>query len=324
MNEIDFGFIGNGGFTIYRTSFNKYIIARFVLKKSEEDRSKLIPKVEETFFWLVEESQKRLGIKAVNEIIQIPSSSGSTCFEVATACSPKIMKFILNRDVKINSVQTNMTIPWFQYPELAEQMMIKNLNPKVIRYDALSEYERWPNSFVSSKCKALVEKFPRSIYFVTKDTECNNNCPKNCKSKLKAFFFENGSLVDIDDNNQLGSGGFGTVYCGKWHGKDAAMKCIWIDQIPERYFVIDAIDDFEKNISEYRSQLMAKGSGVIIPYAMVRQQNQEYEDGKWISLNFNVLIYPKYDLNLYELHETYYNQYTDEILRDILHQCLTR
>ena len=125
MNEIDFGFIGIGGFTLYRVSFNIYILARFVLKKSEEDRSKLIPKVEETFFWLVEESQKRLGIQAVNEIIQRPSSNGSTCFEVATACSPKILKFILNQDVKINSIQTNMTIPWFQYPELAEQMMSK-------------------------------------------------------------------------------------------------------------------------------------------------------------------------------------------------------
>ena len=324
MNEIDFGYIGIGGFTIYRNSFNKFIIARFVLKISESERSKLIPKVEETFFWLVGESQKRLGTEAVNKIIEIPSSSGSTCFEVATACSPKILKFILNQEIRINSIQTNMTIPWFQYPELAEQMMIKNLNPKVIRYDGTSELERWSNSFLDPKCNELAQNFPRSVHFVTKDTECDKNCPNTCMTKLKAYFFENGPLVDINDNNKLGTGGFGAVYGGKWHGKDVAMKCVWIDQIPERYWVADAVTDFEKNISEYRSQLMAKGSGVIIPYAMVRQQNQEFEDAKWIPLNYNIYIYPKYDCNLYELHENHYNQYTDEIVRDILHQCLTR
>ena len=55
-------------------------------------------------------------------------------------------------------------------------------------------------------------------------------------------------------------------------------------------------------MSEYRFFcgiiVMAKGTGVIIPYAMVRQQNQKFKNGKWAPLNFNVFIYPRYDCNL--------------------------
>ena len=119
--------------------------------------SKLVLKVEETFFWLVEQGQKKLGIEAVNEIIQRPSSNGSTCFSIATQCSPKIAKFILSQDIKINSITTVMMIPWFEYSELAEQMMIKNINPKVIEYDGISQFERWPNSFKNPKCKVYFE-----------------------------------------------------------------------------------------------------------------------------------------------------------------------
>ena len=86
----------------------------------------------------------------------------------------------------------------------------------------------------------------------------------------------------------------------------------------------EIIENHEKNISEYRSQLVAKGSGVIIPYAMVRQQNQEFKNGKWVPLNFNVFIYPKYDCNLYEFHQNNFRRFNDDILQNILENCLIR
>ena len=58
MDQIDFGFIGRDGFTIYRTCFHLYLNARLAMKKPESEWSKLIPKLEETFFWLVEEGKK--------------------------------------------------------------------------------------------------------------------------------------------------------------------------------------------------------------------------------------------------------------------------
>ena len=268
MDENDFVFIDNDGFTIYRMCFDRYLNARWTLEKPEEDWSKLVTKVEETFFWLVDQGQKKLGIEGVNLIIQRPSSTGETCFLLATQCSPKIAKFILTQDIKINSITTDMIIPSFEYPELAEQTMIKNINPKVIEYDGISEFERWPGSFKNSKCKELAERFSRSIHFATEDTVCSINCGYICKSKLKAFFCENEPLVDVSEKNKLGTGGFGTVYGGKWHGEDVAMKCISIGQIKEQDFIDDAIADFEKNISEYQSQLVAKGSGAIQRWKM--------------------------------------------------------
>ena len=128
----------------------------------------------------------------------------------------------------------------------------------------------------------------------------------------------------MEEKNKIGQGGFGSVYNGTWHGKDAAMKCLLIGQIKSQRLVGDAVSDFEKNISEYRIQLSTPGSGILIPNAMVRQQNQKKENGKWIALNYNVFVYPKYDCNLYEFHERHYDQFNDAILTDILYQCMIR
>ena len=104
------------------------------------------------------------------------------------------------------------------------------------------------------------------------------------------------------------------------------MKCILIgeNKYQNNKTIEDTVIDFEKNIFEYRIQLEAEGSGVIIPFAMVRQQNQEFKDGKWVPLNFNVFIYPRYDYNLYELHQNYYHHFNDDILQNILEKCLIR
>jgi len=80
-----------------------------------------------------------------------------------------------------------------------------------------------------------------------------------------------------------------------------------------------------KNTSELRIQSATAGSGIIVPVAFIRQQNQEQdENGKWIANDYNILIYPLYDCNLYELHENHYDRFTGEVMRDILSQCLTR
>ena len=217
-----------------------------------------------------------------------------------------------------------MLIPEFEYPELAEEMMNKGINPKVISYSGNSKLDLNPTSFKSDSSKTKANSFPNSIHFTTEDSKCDNDCKPGCTSNLKRFYFVNGPLVVMEEKNKIGQGGFGSVYNGTWHGKDAAMKCLLIGQIEFHNHVGDAISDFEKNISEYRIQLSTPGSGILIPNAMVRQQNQKNENGKWIALNYNVFIYPKYDCNLYELHENHYDQFNDVILTDILNQCLIR
>ena len=103
------------------------------------------------------------------------------------------------------------------------------------------------------------------------------------------------------------------------------MKCVCIGRIEWQSKIKDAVSDLQNNISEIRIQMASGGSGIIVPEAFVRQQNQEQDgNGKWIANNYNIYVYPLYDCNLYELHENHYNQLTDEIFADILSQCLTR
>ena len=139
----------------------------------------------------------------------------------------------------------------------------------------------------------------------------------HCSSKNGTFDKLSGKSSDYDfvemiEANLIGLGGFGYVFKGFFRGEEKAMKCVYIDET-------ESIDN------ELREQLASGGSGILVPEAFFRQQDQEEdENGKWIKVNYNILIYPRYDYNLYELHEKYYDQFTDEILRDILHQCLTR
>ena len=171
----------------------------------------------------------------------------------------------------------------------------------------------------------MLAQFPRSIHFTIEDTICENTCPLECPSTFKKFYFKNGEFVKMTDANRIGQGGFGCVFKGLFHGKEKAMKCVWIGQIQWKENTEDAVSDLENDISEIRIQMAAGGSGIIVPVAFFRQQNQEQdENGKWVAENYNIFVYPLYDCNLYELHQNYYDQFTDEIMMDILQQCLGR
>merc|ERR1711917_9083 len=132
-------------------------------------------------------------------------------------------------------------------------------------------------------------------------------------------------FVKMTDANRIGQGGFGSVFKGLFHGKDKAMKCVLIGQIKGQVMVSDAVSDLEKNISEIRTQMASSGSGIIVPEAFVRQQNQEQDsNGKWIAKNHNIFVYPLFDCNLDELHGNYLDQFTEEIIGNIIHQCFIR
>ena len=323
MNQVDFGYVGGNGFTIYSICFQPYIQARFVLEKPEAEWKKLLPKTETIFDFLVEEGNKR-GFN-VDNILEIPTSSGSTCFSIASQCSKKIMYYFIQREIKVNSITTEMAVPDFKYPDLAVPMMEKGINPHIIAYNGEKYIDMFPSSFQSKEAKRLLDKFPRSIHFSIADINCENSCPSDCSSTFKRFYFKNGEFVKMTDANRIGQGGFGSVFKGLLHGHEKALKCVLIGQIESRDLVEDAVSDLEKNISEIRIQMATVGSGIIVPEAFVRQQNQEKDsNGKWIAKNYNVYVYPLYDCNLYELHEKHFDQFTDAILGDILSKCLTR
>ena len=293
------------------------------MKIPESKWKKLVTKTETVFFYfLVKEGNKR-GFD-IGSILEIPDSTGETCFRIASQCSKKISEYLIRR-IQVNSIDTEMMTPAFKYPDLAVSMMKQGINPHVIAYDGNSSVDDYPSSFNSEEAKQLLAKFPRSIHFSIEDIPCENICPLNCSSKFEKFYFQNGEFVKMTDKNRIGQGGFGTVFKGSFHGEEKAFKCVLIGQIQFQSYVQDAVTDLEKNISEIRIQMASGGSGIIVPEALVRQQNQEKDsNGKWIARNYNIFIYPLYDCNLYELHENYFDTISKEILGYIIHQCFNR
>ena len=194
-----------------------------------------------------------------------------------------------------------------------------------MKLDGKSSTELFPSSFKNKEAKQLLAKFPKSIHFSIEDIHCEHTCSSDCLSAFKRFYFKNGEFVKMTDANRIGQGGFGSVFKGLFHGQYKAMKCILTERIEHRVGVKDAVSDLEKNIYEIRVQMASRGSGIVFPEGFVRQQNQELDsNGKWIAKNYNVYVYPLYDCNLYEFHENHFNQFTDEILVDILSKCLIR
>ena len=333
MAQVDFAYLGTGRTTIYKNCFQKYMQALMLDKKPESKMLELVRKTEEVFFFLIEEG-KKYGFNT-DRILEIPTVTGGTCFSVASHTSEKISNFIIAREIKVNSINTKMMTPNFINSDLAVKMLKRGINPHIISHSGLTQLEASHSSFENDEAKRLLSDSTssinlRSIHFSIEEIECPNTCPADCASKFTKFYYRNGPLVEISDENRIiGGGGFGMVYRQSFHGMPMAMKCVWIGETGwiggNQESVLDGASDLEENISEIRIQIATVGSGVIAPVAFVRQQNQEQdEDGKWIASNYNIFIYPLYDCNLYELKENHGDYLTEEILSDILCQCLTR
>ena len=129
----------------------------------------------------------------------------------------------------------------------------------------------------------------------------------------------------MSDANKIGRGGFGLVFGGYWKTREAAIKYVRIFDVQRQKTVREAFQDLQENIAEYRAQLASSGSGILIPHAVLRQQNQvKDQDFNWKPLNYNIFVYDKYQCNLYEFHRMHYHKFTAEILIHLLTQCLTR
>ena len=260
----------------------------------------------------------------VNLILEKPDSAGTTCFGIASDCSTKISSYFMERFINLNSINTEMNVTKFKYPKFTIKMMKRGINPHVI-CNGYSQIDHYPSSFESEEAKRLLVTFPRSIHFSIEDIKCTADCPADCPSKFDKFYYKNGPLVTMTDENRIGTGGFGMVFKELFHGVPMAMKCMLMGKIQYRDTVDKAVSDFEKNISELRIQIATVGSGIIVPVAFIRQQNQIKDaNGKWIAKNYNIYIYPLYDCDLYKLHEDCFALFTEIIVGDIIHQCFIR
>ena len=163
------------------------------------ETSLLAPAIEDRFFKLVAAGE-RYGYDT-DTIMEKPDYLGSTVFETATIVSLKICKYILSRKIRVNNILANFVYPVFHpfWEEVWEQMLKKGINPKVISVNlGISTYDgKKPLFDRNPKLKKLVKKFNRSVYFSTEDISCPESCPPKCKTRMKAFYLNNGYMVNM-------------------------------------------------------------------------------------------------------------------------------
>lgn len=323
LDKIDFEYQGNENRTIFNQCFQRYFYLVSEIGRQESDCVEVIKQIEDIFFYLLGEAESRN--YDVKKILEIPTVTGQTCFSAASTLSEKISKSILLRNIKIHSIDTRMVTPQFTFTSLAISMMENKINPYVISYIGRSEIENYPPSFESEEAKLLLTSFSRSIHYSMADINCFESCLPDCDSNYEKFYMKEGLMVDMQNDKLIGEGGFGMVYEKMFHGKIMAMKCISVGDIEDQFYSDQAESEMKQDIHEYLAQLSSSGPGILIPTAVLRQQEQEQDDkGKWIAQNYNIFVYPKYDCNLYQLHKNHINDFTDHILKDILQQCLAR
>ena len=349
MKQVQFDDVDSDGLTIYTmclrrtrriyrelTSKKREHVKVELSRPIEEKLSRLIEKTESVFKLLLEEgiqNEKRLK-RNLDSILEHSDLSGSTCFSYASEFSEIICNTIMDRGVTVNHINSSMMVPSFKFPDLTVPMMNNDINPYVISHTGKSQLDDYSTNFASPETTQLLNRFKtidgqvKSVHFSTEDidcTDCTPKCPTNCPAKFKRFQPKNDSLVQMIETNQIGSGGFSRVYKGVFRGQNKAMKCVPLIVMKEQNFISDAISELEKQMSEIRIQIAAKGPGVVIPEACILQQNQEKDvNDKWIAQNFSIFIFPLYNCNLCEFHDENQSQFTDKILANIIHQCFTR
>ena len=129
MNDFDVCITDKNGVSLFRTCFDKYVSAKEsisseFLDSNSSELDQILKESENMFFFLVEKGNK-MNVN-FHRIIEKPDIVGSTCFDIASWCSLRIAKFILEEtNIKINSIRQDMVTPSFKFKEIAESMMSK-------------------------------------------------------------------------------------------------------------------------------------------------------------------------------------------------------
>lgn len=138
-----------------------------------------------------------------------------------------------------------------------------------------SQFEFWSEHFTSDICQDIVANLSDAIYYSVHDQKCNLDCPENCRSKMNRFEAFNGEYLNQLEENVIAQGGFGRVYPGIWHGKEAAFKFVPVGKMTDNVYQEDMQSDLETNILEYTIQYESEGDSVLIPIGNFRQQTQQ-------------------------------------------------
>ena len=209
---MDFNYVDSNGSTIFKMCFDRYLLAINTGNKHGE-LSKMVGEIENVFFWLIGEAQKRHTEQEIKSILEKTDNSGQAVIIPASKMSERILTKLLQWNVRTNNVDQQFSTPEFMFKKCTKKMMKLGLNPKVIRYDGYSELNNiHPNSFKTKELSEMASKFEDSIYYSTEDQKCKGGCPSDCPAKMDGFYFKNGKFPKCDKRNRIGQGGAAKVF----------------------------------------------------------------------------------------------------------------
>ena len=114
------------------------------------------------------------------------------------------------------------------------------------------------------------ENFTSDLFFSTTSLHCvDRNFKKPCNGctqhLTEPWYYKNGRIVDFKFTDMIGRGGEGTVFQGKFHGRDAAFKLVKIKNSQLTRYTPDSIDDLNKRLSETK-KLSNTNAQNILPF----------------------------------------------------------
>ena len=262
----------------------------------------------------------------LKNILEMTASDGQAIIIQASCYSSKITEYLIDKNVKLNNLDNKFLNPLFKFKEVTEKLLDGGVNPKIIRYDGKSElHQRNPSLFVEKILKQKAEKFENAVYVAVKDQKCKKDCRTDCRSKMEKFYSIDGIYLKRTKLNQIGKGGFGSVYRGKWHGESAVFKFIKMAEIKYIGKTSDAFADLEERQKEISK--VPDGSNILKPLGHFRQQEQTLEAGSYVAENNEVFVFPECRMDLEVFRQTVYDSTQDtncQLLIFIMQQCANR
>ena len=262
----------------------------------------LMSKIEETFFFLISKAEEKLTEEEINRIIESPDHSGITVFQVVSCLSKKISEWILDRDIDVAFVDSRWLTPQFRFESMFEKMLRKGINPFVVCYSGNTQFTHRnfgniDQTLLRSFITGEITDGKTEAYYSFQDSECNDECPKSCKDKMKKFRL-------YTEKRKFGSekqGGEGIVSFGTWHQKPVAFKLLELAKIERGSEVKNAISEAEKTRAEFETASKLSHPYILKVLHVFRYQETE-KIGNYRSLkNWTIIVMEKHEKNIGEL-----------------------
>ena len=295
LNLVDFSKTDKYGGSIFKILMTQGIVT---VQKNDPSFGNLMSKIEENFFFLISAAKEHLEEEKIDRIIESPCNSGQTVFGFVSFSSEKISGWILDRNIDVAFVDDTWLTPQFRFKSNVEKMLKKGINPFVVSYKGVSEFDNRNFENIDQK---LLEAFlsgniteaRTEAYYSFRDSKCSDKCEKSCKDKMLKFKLYTGKRKFKNGKK----GGQGIVTFGTWHQEPAAFKLLELGKIKmsDSQTVRDGISNAEKSRAEFEIVSKLSHRNILKVFHVFRHQKTKKRFGIRSAENSTVIVMDKHD-----------------------------